>query len=82
MRDGQLTRTAPGGHQHWQHGYLPTVSRSQEDFDAPAAPEQRTDFGGRNTLYNNFLDGSIFNNLFGLTAHAGGQIPYGEPRCY
>ncbi len=54
---------------------LPTISRSQEDFTRLTPQASGQSFGGRNTLYNNFsLDGSIFNNSFGLDSPTpGGQ---------
>jgi len=55
---------------------LPSISRSAADFTrlTPSAADGGS-FGGRNDQYNNFtLDGSIFNNPFGLdAATAGGQ---------
>ncbi len=54
---------------------LPTISRSQKDFTRLTPQSDGNSFGGRNSLYNNFsLDGSIFNNSFGLDyATPGGQ---------
>ncbi|PPK84366.1 carboxypeptidase family protein [Neolewinella xylanilytica] len=54
---------------------LPTISRSASDFTRLAPSADGNSFGGRNDQYNNFtLDGSIFNNPFGLdAATAGGQ---------
>ncbi len=54
---------------------LPSISRSQEDFTRLTPQSSGLSFGGRNTLYNNFsLDGSIFNNSFGLDSPTpGGQ---------
>ncbi|MCF6181337.1 carboxypeptidase regulatory-like domain-containing protein [Lutibacter sp.] len=55
---------------------LPSISRSASDFTRldPSASSNGS-FGGRNDQYNNFtLDGSIFNNPFGLDAATpGGQ---------
>jgi hypothetical protein len=55
---------------------LPTISRSAADYTrlSPAATEGGS-FGGRNDQYNNFsLNGTIFNNPFGLDAASpGGQ---------
>ena len=55
---------------------LPTISRSAADFTRlePSASSNGS-FGGRNDQFNNIsLDGSIFNNPFGLDAStAGGQ---------
>lgn len=54
---------------------LPTIARSQMDFTRLTPESDGNSFGGRNNLYNNFsLDGSIFNNSFGLDyATPGGQ---------
>lgn len=54
---------------------LPTISRGQKDFTRLTPESDGNSFGGRNNLYNNFsLDGSIFNNPFGLDyAVPGGQ---------
>ncbi|GAA4835704.1 carboxypeptidase regulatory-like domain-containing protein [Algivirga pacifica] len=54
---------------------LPTISRSTSDFTRLTPQSNGNSFGGRNSLYNNFsLDGSIFNNSFGLDAATpGGQ---------
>ncbi|NOU60655.1 TonB-dependent receptor [Marinifilum caeruleilacunae] len=54
---------------------LPTISRSQSDMTRLTPESDGNSFGGRNNLYNNFsLDGSIFNNSFGLdVATPGGQ---------
>ena len=54
---------------------LPTISRGQKDFTRMTPESDGNSFGGRNNLYNNFsLDGSIFNNPFGLDyAVPGGQ---------
>ncbi len=55
---------------------LPTISRSQADFTRlnPMAAEGGS-FGGRNDQFNNYsVDGTIFNNPFGLDASTpGGQ---------
>lgn len=55
---------------------LPTISRSAADYTRlnPMASEGGS-FGGRNDQFNNYsLDGSIFNNPFGLDAATpGGQ---------
>lgn len=57
-------------------GALPTISRSQADFTRlnPMAAEGGS-FAGRNDQFNNFsVDGTIFNNPFGLDASTpGGQ---------
>ena len=54
---------------------LPTISRSTADFTRLTPQASGNSFGGRNSLYNNFtLDGSIFNNPFGLDSPVpGGQ---------
>ncbi len=54
---------------------LPTIKRSQQDLTRLTPESDGNSFGGRNNLYNNFsLDGSIFNNPFGLDyAVPGGQ---------
>jgi len=54
---------------------MPTISRSQNDMTRLNPLANGTSFGGRNKLYNNFsLDGSVFNNSFGLDdATPGGQ---------
>lgn len=54
---------------------LPSISRSAQDLTRLTPQSDGNSFGGRNNLYNNFsLDGSIFNNSFGLDyATPGGQ---------
>jgi len=54
---------------------MPTIARSQKDLTRLTPQSDGNSFGGRNNLYNNFsLDGSIFNNSFGLdVATPGGQ---------
>ncbi len=54
---------------------LPTISRSASDYTRLTPGADGNSFGGRNDQYNNFsLDGSIFNNPFGLDAATpGGQ---------
>jgi len=54
---------------------LPSISRSASDFTRLTPSSAGNSFGGRNNQYNNFsLDGSIFNNPFGLDAATpGGQ---------
>lgn len=54
---------------------LPSISRSASDFTRLTPSSDGNSFGGRNDQYNSFtLDGSIFNNPFGLDeATAGGQ---------
>ena len=54
---------------------MPSIARSQRDLTRLTPESDGNSFGGRNNLYNNFsLDGSIFNNPFGLDyAVPGGQ---------
>lgn len=54
---------------------LPTISRSAADYYRLTPQSDGNSFGGRNDQYNNFsLDGTIFNNPFGLDAATpGGQ---------
>ena len=54
---------------------LPTISRSASDFTRLEPSASAGSFGGRNEKFNNFsLNGSIFNNPFGLDAATpGGQ---------
>lgn len=54
---------------------LPSISRSTQDFTRLEPSASGNSFGGRNDQYNNFsLDGSIFNNPYGLDAATpGGQ---------
>ncbi|UII21811.1 TonB-dependent receptor [Fulvivirga ligni] len=54
---------------------LPTITRSAGDIYRLTPSSDGNSFGGRNDQYNNFsLDGSIFNNPFGLDAATpGGQ---------
>jgi len=56
---------------------LPTINRSLSDFTklTPFANSNQTNsFGGRNNLYNNVtVNGSSFNNTFGLAGTIGGQ---------
>ncbi|MBT9391548.1 carboxypeptidase regulatory-like domain-containing protein [Hymenobacter sp. NST-14] len=77
-RDGQINKDRTGASTNINNATirtLPTISRSQEDFTRLTPQSSGLSFGGRNTLYNNFsLDGSIFNNSFGLDAPTpGGQ---------
>lgn len=54
---------------------LPTLRRSISDFTR-LTPQTTgfNSFGGRNNLYNNLsIDGSLFNNVFGLSSEVGGQ---------
>jgi len=54
---------------------LPTITRSASDIYRLTPSSDGNSFAGRNDQYNNFsLDGSIFNNPFGLDAATpGGQ---------
>ena len=54
---------------------LPTISRSAADFTRLEPSSNGNSFAGRNDQFNNFsLDGSIFNNPFGLDSPTpGGQ---------
>jgi hypothetical protein len=54
---------------------LPSINRSASDFTRLTPSSDGNSFGGRNDQYNSFtLDGSVFNNPFGLDeATAGGQ---------
>ncbi len=54
---------------------MPTIKRSLKDITRLTPESDGNSFGGRNNLYNNFsVDGSIFNNSFGLDyATPGGQ---------
>jgi hypothetical protein len=54
---------------------MPSISRSQFDFIRMDPSSSSGSFGGRNDQYNNFsLNGTIFNNPFGLDAATpGGQ---------
>jgi hypothetical protein len=54
---------------------MPSIKRSALDVTRLTPESDGNSFGGRNNLYNNFsLDGSIFNNSFGLDyATPGGQ---------
>lgn len=54
---------------------LPTVNRSLSDL-VRLDPRSTgfNSFAGRNNLYNNIsIDGSVFNNVFGLASEVGGQ---------
>lgn len=60
---------------------LPTISRSAEDYTRlnPMAAEGGS-FAGRNDQYNNYsLDGTIFNNPFGLDAATPGGQTNAQP---
>ena len=59
---------------------LPTISRSQSDFTRLEPTASGGSFGGRNDQFNNFsLDGSIFNNPFGLDAATPGGQTNAQP---
>jgi hypothetical protein len=59
---------------------LPTISRSAADFTRLEPSASGGSFGGRNDQYNNFtLDGSIFNNPFGLDAATPGGQTSAQP---
>ncbi len=53
---------------------LPTISRSISDLTRLTPQSNGNNFAGRNNLYNNIsIDGSLFNNSFGLAGTVGGQ---------
>ena len=59
---------------------LPTISRSASDLTRLTPSSDGNSFGGRNNQYNNFsLDGSIFNNPFGLDAATPGGQTNAQP---
>ncbi len=59
---------------------LPTISRSASDFTRLEPTASNGSFGGRNDQFNNFsLDGSIFNNPFGLDAATPGGQTSSQP---
>jgi len=59
---------------------LPSISRSASDFTRLDPSASGGSFGGRNDQYNNFtLDGSIFNNPFGLDAATPGGQTNAQP---
>ncbi|MBC8083200.1 MAG: TonB-dependent receptor [Hymenobacter sp.] len=82
-RDGQINKDRTGASTNISSSAirtLPTISRSQEDFTRLTPQSSGLSFGGRNTLYNNFsLDGSIFNNSFGLDAPTPGGQTNSQP---
>ncbi|MBC6698420.1 TonB-dependent receptor [Hymenobacter puniceus] len=82
-RDGQINKDRTGASTNINNTAirtLPTISRSQEDFTRLTPQSSGLSFGGRNTLYNNFsLDGSIFNNSFGLDAPTPGGQTNSQP---
>lgn len=59
---------------------LPTISRSAKDFTRLTPSSDGNSFGGRNSKMNNFtLDGSVFNNPFGLDAATPGSQTNAQP---
>lgn len=53
---------------------LPTISRSLNDFTRMTPQASGSSFGGQDNRFNNLtIDGSIFNNSFGLASQPGGQ---------
>ena len=59
---------------------LPTITRSAADFTRLEPSSTGNSFGGRNDQYNNFsLDGSIFNNPFGLDSPTPGGQSEAQP---
>ena len=59
---------------------LPTITRSASDFTRLEPTSDGNSFAGRNNQYNNFsLDGSIFNNPFGLDAATPGGQTNAQP---
>lgn len=59
---------------------MPTISRSTADLTRLTPSSDGLSFGGRNNQYNNFtLDGSIFNNPFGLDAATPGGQTNAQP---
>lgn len=59
---------------------LPTISRSASDYTRLTPSSDGNSFAGRNDQFNNFsLDGSIFNNPFGLDAATPGGQTMAQP---
>lgn len=59
---------------------LLTTSRLQNDSTCFTPQASGHSFGGRNMLHNNFsLDGSIFNNSFGLDSPTPGSQTNSQP---
>lgn len=59
---------------------LPTITRSAEDIYKLTPSSDGNSFAGRNDQFNNFsLDGSIFNNPFGLDAATPGGQSNAQP---
>lgn len=74
-RTGAATNISSG-----QLKTLPTISRSASDFTRLTPSSDGNSFGGRNDQFNSFsLDGSIFNNPFGLDAATPGGQTMAQP---
>jgi len=74
-RTGAVTRIT-----NTQLRNLPTISRSASDYTRLTPASDGNSFGGRNDQFNNFsLDGSIFNNPFGLDAATPGGQTSAQP---
>jgi len=59
---------------------IPTISRNAQDIYKLSPSADGNSFGGRNDQFNNFsLDGSIFNNPFGLDAATPGGQANAQP---
>jgi len=59
---------------------LPTISRSISDYTRLTPQASGLSFAGRNEYYNNFsLDGTIFNNSFGLDVPTPGGQANAQP---
>lgn len=59
---------------------MPTITRSAEDIYRLSPSSDGNSFAGRNDQFNNFsLDGSIFNNPFGLDAATPGGQSNAQP---
>jgi len=59
---------------------LPTITRSAQDIYRLSPTSDGNSFAGRNDQFNNFsLDGSIFNNPFGLDAATPGGQSNAQP---
>lgn len=59
---------------------LPTITRAASDVYRLTPQASGNSFGGRNNYYNNFsLDGSIFNNSFGLDVPTPGGQTNAQP---
>ena len=74
-RTGAATNISSG-----QLKVLPTISRSASDYTRLTPSSDGNSFAGRNDQFNNFsLDGSIFNNPFGLDAATPGGQTMAQP---